>query len=329
MNDELRNIAPIDKLTKYFANEASVEEILWVEKWCDSSQENLKEFNAIKKLWQITDKPSSFEPIDLELEWKKMDNAITPVKTIRFNPIQILAIAASIVLITFLSIVGLNRLHTTVDQTEIAQIKEIKLPDGSVINLNANSKISFKDEFGKDHRNIELTGEAFFNVSSNKEIPFIISANGASIEVVGTQFNVKAYKDQQEVKVTVSEGTVSLSESKSSNKQILINAGETGKFVKQNKTIEKIVTIDQNDIAWKTRIINFSDTPLSEVVSILSNTYHMNIQVNDNIKTCPITVSFSDLELSQVLHIIKSTFNLQINQIDNTIIISGPGCSPL
>lgn len=329
MNDELKNIAPIDKLTKYFANEASEEEILWVEKWRDSSQESLKEFNAIKKLWQITDKSSSFELIDLELEWKKMDNAITPVKTIRFNPVQILAIAASIVLITFLSIVGLNRFHTTIDQTEIAQIKEIKLPDGSVINLNANSKISFKDEFGKDHRNIELTGEAFFNVSSNKKIPFIISANGASIKVVGTQFNVKAYKDQQEVKVTVSEGTVSLSESKISNKQILINAGETGKFIKQNKTIEKLVTIDQNDIAWKTRIINFTDTPLSEVVSILSNTYHMNIQVNDNIRTCPITVSFSDLELSQVLHIIKSTFNLQINQIDNTIIISGPGCSPL
>ncbi len=329
MINENENIAPIEKLTKYFANETTKEENLWVEKWRDSSQENLKEFNAIKKLWNITDIPSGLNPIDIDSEWEKIDSAIIPAKTIKFKPVRFIAIAASIALIAVLTVIGISRFNTTINQTEMAQVKKVTLPDGSIINLNAKSKISFKDGFGTRHRNIKLSGEAYFNVSSNKDIPFIISANGASIEVVGTQFNVKAYKGQKEIKVTVAKGIVKLTNPKSPKKEIFINAGETGKFHKENKVIEKVKEIDGNDIAWKTRIINFADTPLHEVAEILSNTYHLDIHVDKNIQSCTITVNFINKDISEILQIIKSTFNLQIKQIDDKIIISGPGCTPL
>jgi ferric-dicitrate binding protein FerR (iron transport regulator) len=328
MNKEHEHIAPIERLIKFFANETSNEENLWVKKWRDSSPENLKEFNAIKKLWDITGNPSTQEPIDIDKEWNILKNTTAPIRTIRFKSSRIIAIAASVAVITILSIVGTNMISKTVNKTDIAEVKEVELPDGSVINLNAKSKISFKDGFGTEHRNIKLTGEAFFNVAANKDIPFVIDAKEATIEVVGTQFNIKAYKNQKEIKVTVSEGVVRLSNTKASSKQVLINAGETGKYIKYNKNLEKIEAVNQNDIAWRTRILFFKDTPLLEVAKILSNTYHMEIYIDEKIKMCPITVSFKDKDISDVLNIIISTFNLQMTQSDEKIIITGQGCNP-
>lgn len=327
MNNEPENIAPIDYLTKYFANEASEEEIRQVEKWRDESIENSTEFNAIKKLWDITDMPGGKEPIDINLEWKKIETFISPVINRKLIVRRYMAIAASLVLLVTLVFLGISKINTTIDKTEIAQVKEFHLPDGTIINLNANSKISYQKGFGSEHRNVKLTGEAFFHVSSNKNIPFIISANGSSIEVVGTQFNVKAYKNQENVKVTVSEGVVKISDMKEPQKHILIHAGETGKFNRENKKIEKIESININDVAWKTKIINFDNTSMEEVARVLSNTYHINIEVSASIKPCTITVSFNDKNITDILNIIKSTIKLNIKIIDDKIIISGPGCS--
>ncbi len=327
MNDETENIAPIEHLTKYFANEASKEEIGQVEKWRDESIENLTEFNAIKKLWDITDMSGGKELIDIDREWKKIETSISPSAIRKLSIKRYLAIAASVVLLAILAFLGTSKINTTVDKTEIAQVKEFHLPDGTIINLNANSKISYQKGFGIKHRNIKLTGEAFFQVSSNKEIPFIISANGSSIEVVGTQFNVKAYKNQENVKVTVSEGVVKISDIREPQKHILVHAGETGKFNRENKKIEKTESININDVAWKTKIINFDNTSMEEVARVLSNTYHINIEVSAPVKPCTITVSFNDKNITEILNIIKPTISLNIKIIDDKIIISGPGCS--
>jgi transmembrane sensor len=327
MNNETENIAPIEYLTKYFAREASEEEIRQVEKWRDESIENLTEFNAIKKLWDITDIPSGKEPIDIDLEWKKIRPIVSPTVIRKLTARRYMAIAASVMLLAILTFLGISEVNTTVYKTEIAQVKEFHLPDGSIINLNANSKISYRKGFGNAHRNIKLTGEAFFNVSSNKELPFIISTNGSTIEVVGTQFNVKAYKDQENVKVTVSEGVVKISDMKEPQKHILVHAGETGKFDRENRKIEKTEAININDVAWKTRIIHFDNTSMDEVARVLSNTYHINIEVSAPIKPCTITVSFNNKNITDILNVIKSTIDLNIKIINDKIIISGPGCS--
>jgi ferric-dicitrate binding protein FerR (iron transport regulator) len=329
MNNDLENIAPIEQLTKYFANEATAEERSQVESWRDSNKDNHKEFNAVQKLWNLTGTVQHSPSIDLEKEWRRVEDTISPVKTRTLLFSRVLAVAASVAVISILVFLGIQRTQIVVEQTQIAETKQIKLPDGSNIYLNANTKISYKKDFGKFHRNIKLKGEAFFDVVDDKDVPFIISANEASIEVVGTQFNVKAYKKQDEIKVTVSEGTVKLYDKKLPKKETFIKAGETGKFNKKIKSIEKIPVNDINDIAWKTRIINFSNTPLSEVAEILENTYHVKFTIDDKIKNCAIDVQFTDMELTDILKVIKSTLGLTIQVQDNTIIISGSECKPV
>lgn len=326
MNNEQENIAPIEQLTKYFANEATAEERSQVEKWRDLNEKNRNEFNAVHKLWNLTGTVQESPVIDLDKEWHRMENVIVPVKTRTLTFTRVLAVAASVAVISILVFLGIQRTQIVIEKTQFAETKHISLPDGSNIYLNGNTRISYRKNFGNSHRNLKLKGEAFFDVADNKDVPFIITANEAKIEVVGTRFNVKAYKKQDEIKVTVSEGTVKLYDKKLPKKETYIKAGETGKFNKKVKSVEKIPLYDINDIAWKTRIINFNNTTMTEVAEILENTYHVKIRVNDKIKDCTLKVGFTNKDLSEVLQVIRTTLGLRIQVQDDTIIISGSEC---
>ena len=86
-----------------------------------------------------------------------------------------------------------------------------RLPDGSVVMLNSGSQISFPEQFKGDSREISLTGEAFFEVEHNPEIPFIVSMNGDKVRVLGTSFNIRSYPEDSVVQVSVATGRVSYS----------------------------------------------------------------------------------------------------------------------
>jgi ferric-dicitrate binding protein FerR (iron transport regulator) len=326
MNSPDKHIVPIELLTKFFAQEANADEIAMVEKWKNSSVENTKEFLAIKKLWNTSETALQKESINVNAEWTKMQGVIVPKSASQFTFKKVLQIAAALLIISSLAFIGLKQTQTTTQKTSIAQVNNILLPDGSSISLNANSKITYDKDFGKTNRNITLKGEGYFEVAKNSKLPFIIKAYDARIEVVGTVFNVKAYKKQKEVKVTVTEGKVKLSESKKSLINTLLIAGETGTYDREKKAIKKQAVANMNDIAWKTKAITFNNTPLHEVVEVLNNTYQVNLIVTEAVKDCTITVEFVEQDLASLLTVLKSTLNLKIHKEDNKYIISGNGC---
>jgi len=201
----------------------------------------------------------------------------------------------------------------------------LQLPDGTAITMNAGSKITYKKGFGTTHRNLTLKGEAFFEVKKEK-VPFIITANEASVRVTGTSFNVKAYEDRSYIKVTVTEGTVRLYETGQQQKEAVLLAGETGIYDKSIKTVSKLAASDLNDLSWKTRVMDFRNTPLSEVAEVLSDTYHVTFKIEPALKNCTVTVIFENRDLGSVIEVLKSTLELTILQKDNLISITGKGC---
>jgi len=200
------------------------------------------------------------------------------------------------------------------------------LPDGSKVTLNSESKIIYSKNFGVENRAITLRGEAYFEVAKNATMPFIIDAQGASIKVVGTQFNINAYKNKGLVKVTVIEGTVQLFETNQPTKNAVLNAGETGVYLKQKNTIIKHSKANLNDVSWKTQKIEFINTPLIEVLEVLHNNYYIDFIVDDAVKGCTITVSFDQKDLASILKVLKSTLNLNVSRQGKKIIITGDGC---
>lgn len=325
MNQDNKHIVAMELLTRVLANEATEQEKLLVNDWLDASEENRKEFAALEKLWNFTGNEALGETIDIDAEWKQIDRRISP----RGQVLQLrrfIQIAASIIVIFGLSYLGYMQWNYTSVESDLARIENIKLPDGSTISLNAHSKIRYARSFGKKSRKIKLSGEAYFDVASNKEVPFVIAAGEASIRVVGTQFNVKAYKGEPEVSVSVLEGKVDFFKTAEPTKVVRIVAGQSASFEKVKDEIQKKESFDKNEISWKTLKISFLDERLEEVVEVLENTYHYQFELSEKVKDCTITVDFEDQNLNAILKVLKSTLNLSMKQEGRTIIISGDGC---
>ena len=147
----------------------------------------------------------------------------------------------------------------------------------------------------------------------------------AKIKVLGTSFNVKAYDDRQSIEVTVHSGTVILYDSL--DEKITLKAGEKGIYSKTTHSLEKTINDDLNFLSWKTRKLVFRNNTLTEITSVLSDVYHINIVLNnDNLRLCRVTASFDNQALDEVLNVLKETLDLNIQQKESGIVISGNGC---
>jgi transmembrane sensor len=326
MDTENKHIDPVGLLPKYFAGEATPEEQRVIDDWLSADENNRTEFDAFLKLWNITDKAQPGDEINLEAEWQLLESEISPGRAGKISLLRIIQIAASVILISALGFAGLKFAGMRSEKAPAAELSTLKMSDGTIISLNAGSKITYQKGYGVIHRNIALKGEAYFEVAKNETLPIIISAGDARITVTGTKFNVRAYKDQTEVKVTVTEGTVRLYETGQSAKEAVLSAGETGTFDRALKVVKKQPVFTMNDIAWKTRIMDFHNTTLAEVSAVLEDTYHRNVWVDPSVRLCPLTVRFENQELTPVLNVLRSTLDLTITVDGNRIIIKGKGC---
>jgi ferric-dicitrate binding protein FerR (iron transport regulator) len=325
MNNDNQHIDPVGLLPKVFAGEASPEEARLIEEWRSSNPDNQAEYEAIEKLWNVSAEAAEPEIIDIDSEWRRMEAAMAPAYAGKSVLMRIMQIAASLLIITVLGFMAIKFSGIKSEKAPAASLASVILPDGTRVSLNAGSVISYKKGFGTTHRSVNLKGEAFFEVSRVTDLPFVISAGEARVKVTGTKFNVKAYHRLKEIRVTVTEGTVRFYYNAEPAREAILQAGETGILNKDHVLISR-ANADLNDIAWKTGILDFHDTPLSEVTEIINNTYHCRISLDTAIENCPVTVRFDNRKLDAVLNVLRSTLDLKIATRGKRIIISGKGC---
>ncbi|WP_114937688.1 FecR family protein [Mucilaginibacter endophyticus] len=155
----------------------------------------------------------------------------------------------------------------------------IQLPDGTMVWLNSSSSLSYPVAFTGADRSVSLTGEAYFEVTKNKHLPFIVHANGANIKVLGTHFNVTAYEDEKDIKATLLEGSVSLSNNKSST---LLVPGQQGIAGPDQQITTKTVNVNQV-IAWKTGYFIFRDDDIQSIMRKISRWYDVEVEYQGNV----------------------------------------------
>ncbi len=326
MHNDYQHIDPVGLLPKVFAGEATPEETRLVEEWREGDPKNQAEYEAIGKLWNISGEAAEPGEIDIDAEWRRMEVAMVPVHSGKSVVMRIMQIAASLVIITVLGFMAIKFSGNKSEKAPATEQASVILPDGTSVSLNAGSVITYKKDFGSTHRKVKLKGEAWFEVKKNADLPFVITAGEANVRVTGTKFNVKAYHRLNDVRVTVTEGTVKFYNNVQPDKEITLHAGETGVMNKSDRMVTRLVTGNLNDIAWKTGIIDFHDTPLSEVTEVLIDTYHMKIDLDPAIGNCTVTVRFENRELDAVLNVLRSTLDLKITTKGKHITISGKGC---
>jgi len=326
MDNKNSHTDPVVLLPRIFSGTATSEERNIVDQWIASDPENRNHYKAFEKLWNITGNISADRDIDTDVEWKKLGSKMKKQKPVIIQLRTLVKVAASVILILGLSFMGIWLNFNKVVKSPVASTTEYKLPDGTSVTLNADSKIFIRKGFGVTHRSVSLKGEAYFEVAGNNVLAFEIAADKARIRVTGTKFNVKANSKTKNISVLVTEGSVMLYESSGKYGSELLNTGESGTYDEVRQIVEKKQETDLNDIAWKTREIEFNHTTLKEVAEILTNTYHKKITVSPEIENCSVTVSFTDKDLETILNILGSTLDLSVARKAKQIFITGKGC---
>jgi transmembrane sensor len=206
------------KLTKSQADELLT--------WTKQSESNLHYFMQIKEIWHASGMLNKKGP-DIEKGISDIRNKIAernirklPAKEIRLRLPSLLKIAASLLVLVALGISGIlffprNKevtLNTACVETSVPKGSRslIILPDGSSVWLNSDTRFRYSVDFGKTERKVFLEGEGYFKVAKNSKIAFQVITSDISVKALGTAFNVKAYKDEENIETTLEEGQVSI-----------------------------------------------------------------------------------------------------------------------
>ncbi len=337
MNEENHSVEE-ELIVKHLTGEATAAEEKTLQEWITLSKENEALFNKMRKVFELTGKyykpgASSELDIDVSKEWDQFKKSIEDEENLisivpaKSSPQTWLRVAAVILLVVVSGIV-INYFAAQGEQVyQTAENSEtIELPDGSTVNLNRNSRITFRKKFGVQHREITLEGEGFFDVVPSKERPFIIRMQEAEITVLGTAFNVHAYATNKEVTVTVASGVVRLAP-KQLQQMVELKAGEKGVFDKLQKALTSKQNDDINYLAWKTRKIVFEESNLNQVAEALRSAYGVDVTISADVSAaCRVTVTFDNQTLDAVLKVLKSTLDLTYKINGNQIEITKAGC---
>ena len=193
---------------------------------------------------------------------------------------------------------------------------KITLPDSSVVWLNANASLRYPREFSKQIRQVEIKGEAFFEVRKDEKKPFIVQTDGIGIHVLGTTFNVDAEPDKTEV--TLITGKVGLYKSKnlSQTADRILSPGERAVFFKSDDNLSVSTIRPENTISWVTGNFIFRDSSLEEIMQELQRAFHVKIHVqNENLKKQTFNANFTEREtLDEILSVLQISARYKIEK---------------
>ncbi len=210
-------------------------------------------------------------------------------------------------------------------ETKAGEQKQIALSDGSTVWLHHNSRLMYPTSFAPDQRLLKLTGQAFFEVTKKPDQPFVIQTTDASVEVLGTSFNVRSYPDEPTSTVTVKTGTVRFSANE--NSEILTAGQETVLFRTSGDIIRPKVP-DPNTFAWQTGQLQFNDTPLSKVFDTMEKHFGIKItSTNPDLANCHFSMGTQKTTVHKLFDNLKRFYKIKVEQTnEGTFVVSEGKC---
>lgn len=265
----------------------------------------------------------NFQSIDVEGDWIHVKDRMGFRKTRKHNSLfQVAAILIMLLTVGFLSKVYLIDAPETIVAATGEEKQEITLPDGSQVHLNVHSELSYPEKFRRNSRNVTLAGEGFFKISRDPGMPFLVNiGKRATVEVLGTSFNIESRPDNNEVRVQVVEGSVAFYTQEEEESRTILNMGDQAEL--QNGNIRMNTDPDPNFLSWQTGVLNFQQCPIADVVKQLEKHYDRAILLDNNIpKEITFTSTIDNQEIEDVLEEMSLVLELIITYNPDAIRIS-------
>jgi transmembrane sensor len=317
-----------DDFREWLDGQAPEKNHLW-ESWLLANPAGRIEAEKAKTvIYALQFKGKKPETTDIDQQWKRLETSMAMVKPLTaeskeitygriFTVLKWMAAASIVLAVIFATDRYLlsGRHHTALapveQRSDNGQQRDIILPDGTRVKLNAGSVVSYPAQFADDLREVTLTGEAFFQVVSMKNTPFIIHTGKVTTKVLGTSFNVRAYPETDDVQVAVVEGTVKVSAEISSLKQknsVCLTKREMATFEKKRQALTISPYDEAEQIGWKEGVLYLEKSDFANTIIKLERWYGVKININKDLKPDPtwrFSGSFQNKPLGYILNVMR------------------------
>lgn len=186
----------------------------------------------------------------------------------------------------------------------------VSLPDGSKVWMNGGSTIQYPTHFSKKSREVQFSGEAYFDIAKNEQKPFMLNTGDINIKVMGTQFNVENYQDQSKITTTLVEGSIEMQRLFPDGEIKTLTLLKPNQQLTYNKDNKKaMLSSDVNTykyIAWLDNRVVFDNDPLHAVFSKLERVYNIDVEMNEaELAKYSFTATFEQESFEQIIELIK------------------------
>lgn len=322
----------IDELiAKHLAEETSVAENDIVNTWIASSEVNSMYYSEMKMIYETAEEKVVQNKINVDAAWNKFSKKLP--EQVDEKPItKKLLISFYSKAAIFICVLGLGYLMYThfsnkesviVFSSSVSNVCTSTLPDGTFISLNPKSSISYSSSFNTASRELKLTGEAYFRVQHNADLPFIVNTGNVFIKDIGTAFTIKATPSDSTVIVKVEEGEVIFYSVQNSGITLVKN--ETGIYNLISETFRK----KDNDFSDKISetTLSFENTNLEFVIDTLNKVYNEHIILScKKLESLELTAAFKEKTVTPIIETIAETFDLSITRNNGVVSLNSKSC---
>jgi len=309
-------------IIKFFAGEITDSELIRLKSWLELDPENRRIFDEENELWQEASIQTKFENYKNDSVWLSISSKlglgksrVKSVTLLRNNYFRILIAAACIACLLAIGGISLwfvsrNSFHQMIAGSTIVETKEgekarIILSDSSEVILNSDSRVQYVGDYNLADRRVKLSGEAFFDISTNPEKPFVVQLDHMSISATGTRFNVFSFKNENRVEATLEEGAIRVSVK--GKEPINVRSGQQVVYFVNTGAVLVLDVNTDTYTSWKENMLRFNDTPLEEALRRIGRKYNVTFEVtNRDLLELKYTATFIDESVEEVMQMLKT-----------------------
>lgn len=247
---------------------------------------------------------------DADRAWSRFasDNGVVHISFMRRHLMGIAASLLAIVALSTWMLIDRLRSDWVAVETAVGQIKDVYLPDSTLVSLAGNSCIQYDAKsFNRNERALRMNGRAFFDVTRDENRPFLISVGEGEIRVLGTSFQVDGRSDHTRVEVAT--GRVSFT---SGSEKALLTAGMAATYLNEERSMDISIIEGDGQWSWRSGVLSFNETPLDTVVDELIGFYGVEIISDQESGDRRLTATFRKMSVEEVVDIVNQTLDVSL-----------------
>ncbi|MGV8090439.1 MAG: FecR family protein [Mangrovibacterium sp.] len=311
-------------LLRFLKRETSEQENAEILQWVSGSEENCEEFRRVHRIFHLSMRKQYESEIDIDQAWNKLISQIPEMKTqVRsFRPNVFWKVAASVAMILAVGFGSLwtyehffYRLQTAKIRIEspAGEKSKVVLADGTLVWLNSETILDYN---ASDPRKVTLRGEAYFDVTKDREHPFeVTTASGLKVTVLGTRFNLRSFSGENNVEATLEEGEIVIT-GINYKQPVRLISGQQVSYDISNKELQIRNVSTGIYSSWKNNELRFTDISFRELVPLIERWYGVRIDLDPQISTMDrFTMTIKTESLRELLNMMQLTskFDYEIN----------------